>query len=259
MGVWYDVFPCLQEVTVKTLFSVLLIFAAAFVASCLNDDGGGADAQASGVSRAEFDALVALVAALQANRPGDKVFAAAESVGAFKAASAVGRPLGTMVGHLPANVALSRSEFFSLKSAAGYLYAVPNSPNANGAVGIATYAGDSTTGSRYVYFGTDDCSSFPIVPGTEVSDYGASQGLVFRIGAGEFNEIIDNPAQYFYIPAGTLRDTNVSYASRMARVGYCEAASGILPASYVALPNDPIVTGVDSAPIAAPVTLADPA
>lgn len=242
----------------KTAVSVLLIFLAAFVASCLNDDGG-ADAQ-SGVTRAEFDALLERLAAVEANQPGDKVFAAAPASGGFttKAASAAGQQLGTMVGHLPSDLPLSKSQFFSLKSSSNYLYAVPNGPNSEGVVGIATYAGDNATGSRYVYFGTDDCSSFPIVPGSEVSDYGASQGLVFMIGAGEFNEVIDNPAQYFYIPAGTLRDTNVSYASRMAKVGYCEAASGILSASYVALPNDPGVTGVGSEPIAAPVTLANP-
>lgn len=238
----------------KTLISVLVIFVAAFVASCLHE-GGSADAQA-GVTRAEFDALMARVVALEANRPGDKVFAAAPA-GAFKAAAGNGAPLGTMVGHLPADVPVSRSKFFSLKSSFGYIYAVSNEPSSNGAVGIATYAGDGATGARYVYFGTNDCSSFPIVPGTEVGDYGASQGLVFMIGAGEFNEVIDNPAQYLYIPAGTLRDTNASYASRMARVGYCEAASGILPVSYVALPNNPAVTGVDSAPVATPITLGE--
>ena len=244
----------------KTLFSVLVIFAAAFAASCLNDDGGGsAEAQAGGVSRAEFDALLARVVAMEANQPGDKVFAAASAAGAFKAASAVGKPLGTMVGHLPSDVPLSRSKFFSLKSSAGYIYAVSNERNGNGVVGLATYAGDSNTGSRYVYFGTADCSSFPIVPGTEISDYGASQGLVFMVGAGDFNEVIDNPAQYFYIPAGTERSDNLSYSSRLTRIGFCEAVTGNLASGYVALPNDEAVTAVESGPVASPVTLADPA
>ena len=242
----------------KTLFSVLLIFAAAFIASCLEDEAQP-QAQTGGVSQAAFDALLARVVALEANQPGDKVYAAAQFSGAFKAASAVGQPLGTMIGHLPAGVAVTRSEFFSLRSPAGYLYAVSNARNENGFVGIATYAGNSNTGGSYVYFSTDNCSSAPAnVPATEISDYGASQGLVFMVGAGEFNEVIDNPDQYFYIPAGTPRNTNISYASRMAKTGHCEAASGILPASYVALPNDPIVTGVNSAPIAAPATLANP-
>lgn len=237
----------------KTLFSVLLIFLAAFVASCLNDDND-AQAQATGVTRAEFDALLARVVALEANQPGDKVFAAAPPAGAFKA-TAAGKPLGTMVGHLPPDVPVSRSRFFSLKSPAGYLYAVSNERNANGQVGIATYAGDGATGSRYVYFGVSDCSSFPLVPGADVSDYGASQGLVFMIGAGEFNDVIDNPAQYLYIPAGSVAESGVSYSSRMSRIGFCEQASGILASAYVATQNDPAVTGVDSGPVQQPVTL----
>lgn len=247
----------------NAVFALIVIITAVFAQACLDGGGDGAvEAQQQTVSRAEFDALLARVAALEANQPGDQVVAggaaaAAAAAGSFaKAAAVSGKPLGTMVGHLPADVAVSRSRFFSLKSSNGYLYAVPNGPNADGRVGLASYAGDSNTGGRYVYFGTPDCSSFPIVPGTDVSDYGASQGLVFMIGAGEFNEVIDNPAQYFYIPAGSERAENSSYGSRMARVGFCEEATGILPVGYVALPNDSAVTGVDSAPVATPVTLA---
>jgi hypothetical protein len=246
----------------NTLAGIAVIATAGIVSACLGDTQAQTTPTPAGsdVSQAEFDALLARVAALEANQPGDKVFAAGGSSSSIaKAAAAGGRPLGTMVGHLPADVAVSRSQFFSLKSPAGYLYAVPNGRTTDGRVAIASYAGDSNTGGRYVYFGTPDCSSFPIVPGTDVSDYGASQGLVFRIGAGEFNEVIDNPAQYFYIPAGSERGENSSYSSRMSRVGFCEAASGILSVGYVALPNDAAVTGVESAPVDAPVTLADPA
>lgn len=247
----------------QTLFSLVVILAAGVIAACIDDSNAQSSA---GVTRAEYDALVATVAtlqakitALEANQPGDKVFAAGSGSSPAKAATSDGKPLGTMVGHLPADVPLSQSQFFSLKSSAGYLYAVSNERSGSGLVGLATYAGDGATGSRYVYFGTPDCSSFPIVPGSDVSDYGASQGLVFMIGSGEFNQTIDDPAQYLYIPAGSERAENSSYASRMSRVGFCEAETGTLPTSYVALPNDPTVTGVDSAPVAAPVTLADPA
>lgn len=241
----------------QTLLSVAVILATAFVAACLDNE---TNAQAGGVSRAEFDALLARVVALEANRPGDKVFAGDGTGGAFhaKAATADGKPLGTMVGHLPANVSLSQSQFFSLKSASGYLYAVSNSRNANGQVGLATYAGDGATGSRYVYFSSDDCVAVAHVPGADVSDYGASQGLVFMIGAGEFNEVINNPAQYLYIPSGAEQVTGFNYASRMARVGFCEAATGTLATAYSALPNAVGVTGVDSGPVPTPVSLVEP-
>lgn len=236
--------------------SLLAVLVIIIVSACLDDS----EAQStSTITRAEFDALVAQVQALQANQPGDKVFAAEAASGAFaKAASAVGKPLGTMVGHLPSDLPLSRSQFFSLKSSTGYLYAVSNERNANGVVGIGTYAGDGATGSRFVYYGSDDCSGFPRVPGSLLSDYGASQGLVFMIGAGEFNDVIDNPAQYFYIPAGTEREDNFNYGSRWSRVGFCESGPGTLAVAYPAFQNDPAVTGVDSSPVAAPVTLAEP-
>lgn len=238
----------------KTAVSVGVIFLAAFFASCLENE---TTAQTGGVSRAEFDALLARVAELEARpAPGDAVYSAETGGGSFLKATAAGKPLGTAVGFLPVGKPAHQSTHFSIKSASGYLYAVPNDNlNTAGVVGIGSYAGDGATGSNPVYFTTDDCSSFPLVPGTAISDYGASQGLVFRIGAGEFNEVIDNPAQYFYIEQGTVRQESVNYASKMTKLGSCVTESGVLPIAYVALPNDPAVTGVDSAPVAIPVTL----
>lgn len=236
--------------------ALVVILCAGLIQACMDD----ADAQTSGgstIARAEFDALLARVTALEANQPGDKVFAAVAQSGALaKAASAAGKPLGTMVGHLPSNLPVSRSQFFSLKSSTGYLYAVSNERNSKGLAMLASYAGTGDLG-RPVYFASGDCSGTAHVPALDVSDYGASQGLAFMIGAGEFNEIIDDPAQYLYIAAGTERTAaSFDYGSRTSRVGFCEVLTGSVPqGAYPALLNDPTITGVDSGPVAAPVRL----
>lgn len=246
----------------NTMLAVFLIFSAVLAQACLHDgDEGSAGAQ-SGVTRAEFDALAAQVAALMANQPGDKVVSgsvSAVSASSFqKAAAAGGKPLGTAVGFLPGNVPAFQSRQFVLKSSTGYLYAVPNESNINGGVGIGVLA-DSNGDSEDLYFAAADCSGQPYASKRSISEYGAQQGFVFRLHAGEFNATIDNPAQYFYIAAGTTRVDSFAYQSRTSNIDKCTIESGtLIIGAFPALPNDAAVTAVDSAPVPTPVTLETP-
>lgn len=235
------------------LASLAIIVVAGIVSACIDDSG----ASSGGVTRAEYEDLLARVEALEAERPGDRVVAGG-AVGASSLAKAAGdgTVLGTAVGFLPSNVPAYQSRLFTLKSAQGYLYSVPNEPNANGVVGIGGLGVDGAIAP--LYYENNDCTGAPYASGADVSEYGAQQGVVFRLHAGTFNEVIDSPSQYFYIVAGTDRRDGMIYASRRVNVGSCELASGTLPTSFLVQPNDSAATGVESAPIATPVTLAAP-
>lgn len=242
----------------QTLFSLVVILVAGVIAACIDDSNAQSSA---GVTRAEYDALVATVAtlqakvtALEANQPGDKVFAGAGSVA--KATTAEGQPIGTMLGYVPGDGPVFQSSLFSMKSSTGYLYAVPNGSSADGQVLIGGYGASGAI--RPIYFESADCSGPGYVPGDGVSGYGAVQGTVFRIGHPFGDKA--NTAQYYAVVAGTEpRNGGLAYGSLLETVGQCTVESGALTAaSYQVAPNDPAVTGVDNAPIAAPVKLEAP-
>lgn len=238
----------------NVLASLVIVVVAGIVSACIDDSG----AASGDVSRAEYEDLLARVEALEANQPGDRVVAGGVVGGSSLAkAAGDGTDLGTAVGFLPSNVPAYQSRLFTLKSAQGYLFSVPNEPNANGVVGIGGLGADGAIAP--LYYENSDCTGAPYASGTDVSEYGAEQGVVFRLHAGEFNGTIDNPTQYFYIVAGTDRRDGMVYGSRRTNIGSCEVASGTLPTSFLVQQNDAAVTGVESAPIATPVTLAVPA
>jgi len=236
------------------LYSLAVLVAAGIISACLDE----AESH-SGVSAAQLQALVDRVAVLEANQPGDKVFAGDGTGGAFlaKAATADGKALGTMVGFLPVDQPSYKSTKFGLKSPNGYLYAVPN--DNLGTSGFVAISGLEPQGSVTVplYYASADCTGQPHVPSALISDYGASQGVVFRIGAGEFNQISDDPAQYLYVPAGTVRVENFGYQSKTNTTFSCTAEVGEIFIAFPALLNDPVVTGVDSAPVPLPIALVD--
>lgn len=234
----------------QALLSFAAVLIAALGAACLDE------AQShSGVSADEFQALLDRVAALEADKPGDKVYAAndAPAPGGAKAVSAGARQLGTAVGFLPADVPLHRANRFSIKSERGYLYFVPNDNSSPS--GVTHIGGLQDGGSAApLFYASADCTGQGFVSTQFLGDYGASQGIVFRLGAGEFNEINDDPNQFFYVPAGTARVTGIAYLSQTNSITKCTVESGVI-SGYPAIVNDPAVTGVESAPIEIPVTI----
>lgn len=220
----------------KTLFSVLLIVASAFVASCLDD----AEAQ-SGVSRAEFNALLDRVTALEANAPGDKAYSA-DAAGLAKAATPEGKALGTALGFsggLP-----DSSNEMGLRSATGYLYTVN--------VGSGEKTGPK---NHEIFYESADCSGQGYMTG--ISDYAARQGYVFAITANG-GTTWDNPSQFYYVPAGSVRvaDIPVNVQSRRAAIeAFCFSANDTENIAFPVLANDPAITGVDSGSISLPITI----
>lgn len=232
----------------NALLSFTAVLFAALVAACFDEAGAGS---------ADYQALVARIQALEANPPGDKLFAGGTSAGAAKAIRAGAVEIGTVVGYFPLNVPIHQSQLFIAKSRAGYLYSVPNHNRDD--KGVVAIQGLGINGAvEPIYFESADCSGQAYVTNTALSDYGASQGVVFRLHDGELNEVIDNPAQYFHVPAGTARTAPVGYQSRMENVSQCIAETGTLQWGYAALPNDELVTAVGSAPISIPITIAEP-
>ncbi len=228
------------------LFAAALVVVAAIAQACLGGGGAGAGN------------VETRLAALEANRPGDKLFAGGQSTGFAKSIRVGAVEIGTVVGYFPLNVPLHQSGLFVAKSKAGYLYTVPNhNRDDSGAVAIQGLGANG--GVEPLYFASADCSGQAFVTNTALSDYGASQGVVFRINDGALDEVLDNPAQYYYVAAGTERTEPVSYLSRIENVSECIPETGNLSWGYAALPNDELVTGVASAKISIPITIAEPA
>lgn len=209
----------------KTVVSVVVIFLAAFVASCLDDAG----AQSGSLAQLE-----ARVAALEANQ--NRAFAA--PAGVAKAASD-GKFLGATMGF---NTLPSQSSSIEVKSANGYLYSVPNT-------------GEGVTGptNHEVFYASADCSGQGYMSG--ISDYGAQQGYVFALTANG-GTTWDDPSQFYYVPAGSVRAGPINVQSRRANLEEgCVSVANTENIAYPALLNDPEVTGVDSGPIKLPITV----
>ena len=214
----------------KTLVSVVLIVMAGYLASCFDD----ADAQSASLA-----ALEARIAALEANRPGDRAFAAPENSGPAKAASD-GKLLGTTLGF---SAAPYLSDEITIKSAAGYLF-VANSVGQSGVTGPNNHA---------LFYESNDCTGQAYMSG--ISSYAAQQGYVFTILANA-GTTWDNPAQFFYVPAGSVDAGPLAFGSRLAAVDQpCSVQSGNEVNAFPAIANDSNVTGVDGGPIKLPVTI----
>lgn len=234
----------------QVLYAITVLAAAGIISACLDE----AESH-SGVSAAEFDAYVAAteerLAALEANQPGDKVFAANTPTGGLtKAVSSGAKPLGTAVGFLPADVPAHQAQQFNLKSDNGYLYTVPSERNAavSGFVGI--------TGVGGIFYESFDCTGQPYVSNIQVSDYGAQQGVVWRISAGPTNSDFDDPRQYLYVAAGSVAVESLTVNSVKGHVDECTVIGPeTFLRAYPAQQNDPAVTGVDSAPVELPITI----
>lgn len=219
----------------RTLVSVVVIVLAAYLASCFEDE---ATAQSGGVSLEQYAALVARVEALEANQPGDRAFSA-DATGSAKAASD-GKLLGTTLGF---SAAPHLSDELVIKSAAGYLFAA-NSAGTSGLTGPNNHA---------LLYESNDCTGQAYMSG--ISAYAAQQGYVFTILANA-GTTWDNPAQFFYVPAGSVDAGPIAQNSKRPAVDQpCVVESDNVLNAFPALANDPTVTGVEGAPIKLPVTV----
>lgn len=217
-----------------------------------NASGGNNTATTDTYTKAEIDQMFADLRSEIS--PGDRVTAGSGATGgapgAFSKTSAATQDLGTLLGYIPSDVPVYKSTLFSIKSPNGYLYSVPNNRGGtNGYVAIRQESG--------IYYETADCSGQGYTSDF-VTEYGATQGVVFRIGAGQYNEIVDDPNQYFMVTAGADRYTYTAQ-SRMTKVGTCESTAS-LPSNgfsgFAVAPNDPAVSGVESAVIPTPIQIA---
>lgn len=223
------------------LCAVVLMITVVFAQACFDSGGAGAGHTPSHLI------------------PGDKAFAGG-AVGAAKALRAGAIPIGTVVGYLPVNAPLHKSHLFTIKSALGYLYTVPNHNRDDEGKGTVPIEGLGDNGGVVsLYFEKGDCTGQAYVQSTDLTDYGASQGVVFRQQDGALNEVTDNPAQYYYVPSRTARTEPVAYQSRFENISQCVPETGNLSWGYAALPNDPAVTGVESGPLPIPITIDEPA
>lgn len=225
--------------TKNLLHAITLMVVVVLAQACLGEGGAGAGSAPGSV-------------------PGDKLFAGGTASSLAKSIRVGAKEIGTVVGYYPLNVPIHQSALFIAKSKKGYLYTVPNhNLDETGSVAIQGLGQNGAV--EPVYYQTADCTGTAYVTNTAVSDYGASQGVVFRIHDGALNEVLDNPAQYFYVAAGTPRTEPLAYQSRAENAGQCVPEVGNLSWGYAALVNDEQVTDVASAKIAIPIVIAEPA
>ena len=211
----------------KNLFSIALLAVVGVIAACIDDAGAGS----SGISQAQFDALAARVASLEAQQ--HRVLAEAPSTSLAKADAVAA--VGTFMSF---DQPPSSAGVINIRSPMGYLFA------ANLVTGEIQAQGGLDTG--VAWFETTDCTGAAYTD--NVSKYGVQQGSVFRINGVYYAIVVGTPAE--------LKTFGSAYnGSACAN----EASGGIPPSptfsAYPLVPNDPAVTGVESAPIAVPVTV----
>ena len=212
--------------------AILVMLVAGLISACLDDAG----AQSGSFSQAEYEALLARVEALESR---NMAFAAEGSTGMSKATSD-GKELGSALAF---NSVPQASTQVTLKSALGYLYTV----DLNGVNGLTGPT------NHEIFYESGNCSGQGYISG--VSDYGANQGYVFAI-TNNGGTTWDDPAQFYYIPAGSVRTGPITFNSRRASIEeLCVPSTGTEQVAYPVLPNDPAVTGVDGSPIKTPITL----
>lgn len=183
------------------------------------------------------DALVVTPAAGAATRKAD--------LGADVPVDAV---IGTLVGYAAPNGDAATATATLGSSTSGYLFSVPAGQGPSETVAVA----------GPVYFEGAGCTGQAWVAGTGsgavVSLLGARTGLVFRVLAGTFGEVVDRPEQYWTVPKGSTPVAG-AWASKMVNVDECLADAGASPIMFPAAPNDPAVTGLPSGPLGGKVGL----
>lgn len=213
--------------------AILVMLTAGMISACLDE----ADAQSGSVTRAEFEALLDRVNSLESR---NVAFDSSTGSAGMAKATSDGKELGSTLAF---NAVPQSSTQVSLKSATGYLYSV----DLNGVDGLTGPA------NHEIFYESNNCSGQGYISG--VSDYGANQGYVFAI-TNNGGTTWDDPAQFYYVPAGSVRVGPINFASRRSSIEeFCVATNGTEQVAYPVLPNDPAITGVDSGPIKTPITL----
>lgn len=119
------------------------------------------------------------------------------------------------------------------------------------------------SGGVDVDFTGANCTGNAFVRSTgSVSPLAVASGVVFTLnpqdtsGAGMQFADYSNPANYWYIPAGQPMDTTTPIVSSWQSSG-CFAANVGTAFGWAALPNDPVITGIQSAPVQGPVLISN--
>lgn len=182
----------------------------------------------SGVSQAEFDAIVARVESLEAQQ--HRVLADV-AVSSFAKAGEVPEAVGTLLSF---DGSPSVATTANVRSPKGYLFATDL------VTGAMQGPGGNIGGLlRYDSF---DCTGQAYVGAGDIGGYAARQGLVFRILQQDGSDL------YYTVEAGTEVLASATYHSFYAWGAGCTAQDADLPA-YPVLLNDSVDTGIESAPV----------
>jgi hypothetical protein len=156
-------------------------------------------------------------------------------------------PIGQVVHHLPQQE-FRRSSRYEAVSNTGYLFEVP-ATQAVGAVAIGW--------SSLIFYDQTDCMGQAYVGQTELGSAGASQGWVLRPLTGQPGEA-DDPANYFYVPAGEALQPVTIHSWWNNGAQTCEHP--VEPSTdpvYAVLPNNEAETGVPSGQLMGPTIMGE--
>lgn len=246
---------------IKAALIFLIIGITASITACLHDSEAHSGPTAAEVQRMINDAVAPLqqrIAELETriNDPRDTVYSPGES-GAFgkyaKTSHVV--DIGTLVATIPSEPFTPQR--YTILSPNGYMYGVSNITADN--VLIDYLAGPGLSPDGAIYFESPDCTGQAYVLEGQftgrITRDAARQGIVFRLGAGQFNSVVDDPNQYYYVPKDSA-SAEITALSRKSKLEECEVLQQpITWAAFEAFVNDPAVTGVESMPIPGPLNI----
>lgn len=143
-----------------------------------------------------------------------------------------------------------QSNIYSGVSCSGYYFNISSAPTASDS-GILQQP-DTTSGQITLYFDQPGCVGNPYIYG--LSAAAMAQGAVMRVDATGADPTGVDPNTYYYLPPGSS-PSPVATQSAM----YKGSCTGLITTGgqYKLLPNDPTVTGVPSAPIPGPISIAN--
>lgn len=218
--------------------------------ACFSDSNADSDATASGLSKAEVEALLApleqRIAQLEATATRPNVLVAKGSNSAMMAKAAAdgsGQPVNeicTVLNHAPAEAFPGRMSTASCKSSTGFLLTMP----------ITTKAEEvrpATLDDARFYFETADCSGTAYVHPDQLGEFGMAQGAVFGLITNSTFYTPPNPTVHEKLYMMSYIDPREPSGSM------CKPLNGYVHGIAI-LPNDPEVTGIENTYMG-PITL----
>lgn len=262
----------------KTIHRMLAASAVVLFGFVLYACGGSSSTAGGTLTQAQFDQMLAASSLFQAlqSRSTPAVYIKAPNAKAYAIRALSARTeaintgnslpqtitpctgIGTLTGRPTTSDAISASVYSGV-SCTLYYFDISAAPTASDQ-GLIQQIGNS--GNAVVYFDAAGCTGNAIVPGglSGFSPAAVPNGAVFtmnpqspNMGGNDWN----NPANYWYVKAGSARIATINFVSEWVRSVGCQANSGTDFGGYAVLPNDPTVTGIQSAPVAGPVLISN--